>query len=95
MAVPMTKVRWNDNSAIQVTQPIAEVDNRPLIFVVSSFDKGTEDLGIYSGQDFYNMFGVPTSARHGQNGIQAQRIINAGGRLLVKRVCAPILLLQM
>jgi len=89
MAVPMTKVRWNDNSAIQVTQPIAEVDNRPLIFVVSSFDKGTEDLGIYSGQDFYNMFGVPTYARHGQNGIQAQRIINAGGRLLVKRVCAP------
>ena len=88
MAVPMTKVNWIDQSAIEVPQQIASVDNRPLFFVVSSFDKGTEDLTVISGQDFYNMYGVPLFSRHGQNGIQAQRIINAGGRLLVKRVCA-------
>ncbi len=88
MAVPMTTVNWHDNSAIQVTNTIAELDNRPLFFVVSSFDKGTEDLTVISGQDFYNMYGTPYFARHGQNGIQAQRLINAGARLLVKRVCA-------
>lgn len=88
MAVPMTKVNWFDNSAIQVTQNIPELDTRPLFFVVSSFDKGTEDLNVISGQDFYNMYGVPLFANHGQNGIQAQRLINAGARLLVKRVCA-------
>ena len=88
MAIPMTKVNWYDNSAIQVTQDIPEIDNRPIFFVVSSFDKGTEDLNVISGQDFYDMYGIPYFSRHGQNGIQAQRIINAGGRLLVKRICA-------
>ena len=88
MAVPMTKVNWIDQSAIEVPQNITDIDNSALFFVVSSFDKGTEDLTIISGQDFYDMYGVPLFSRHGQNGIQAQRIINAGGRLLVKRVCA-------
>ena len=88
MAVPMTKVNWIDNSAIQVTQPIPELDTRPIFFVVGSFDKGTEDLTLISGKDFYKMYGTPLFARHGQNGIQAQRLINAGARLLVKRVCA-------
>ena len=88
MAVQMTKVNWIDNSAIQQTQNIPELDTRPLFFVVSSFDKGTEDLNVISGTDFYNMYGTPLFTRHGQNGIQAQRLINAGAKLLVKRVCA-------
>ena len=88
MAVPMTKVNWYDNSAIETSQPIVALDNRPLFFVVGSFDKGTEDLNVVSGQDFYDMYGTPLFTRHGQNGIQAQRLINAGARLLVKRVVA-------
>ena len=88
MAVPGTTFNWIDQSGIAVTQSIPEVDRRPLFFVVSSFDKGTEDLTVISGKDFYDMYGTPASARHGQNGIQTQRIINAGGRILVKRICA-------
>ena len=88
MAVPVTTVNWIDQSNITVPVNIPEIDNRPLFFVVSSFDKGTEDLTITSGQDFYNMYGTPLFSRHGQNGIQVQRLINAGARVLVKRICA-------
>lgn len=89
MAVPMSKFNWFDNSAIQTDQDVEVVDNRPIFFVVSSFDKGPEDLRDISGQDFYSLYGTPTFAKHGQNGIQTQRIINAGGRILAKRICAP------
>lgn len=88
MAVPMTKVNYIDRSAIETTRDIVAVDNRPLFFVVGSFDKGTEDLNVVAGQDFYDMYGTPLFTKHGQNGIQAQRLINAGARLLVKRVVA-------
>lgn len=88
MAVPMTKINWFDNSAIQVTNDIPEIDNRPLFFVVSSFDKGPEELREISGQDFFDLYGTPLYAKHGQNGIQVQNIINNGGKVLVKRVCA-------
>ena len=88
MAVPITKVNYIDRSAIEVTPAIVDTDDSPLFFVVSSFDKGTEKLNVVSGKDFYDMYGTPVFAKHGQNGIQAQRLINAGARLLVKRVVA-------
>ena len=59
------------------------------IFRVSSFDKGPEDLREIDSGDFKDYYGTPTFDKHGQNGIQAQRIIDAGGTLLVKRICAP------
>lgn len=86
---PGTNIDWFDQSQINQDTPIADIDNRPLFMVVSSFDKGPEDLMEVQGDDFNKLFGKMYFERHGQNAIQAQRIINAGGRLLLKRVCAP------
>lgn len=85
---PGTIVNWYDQSEYTTDTPIAEVDNSPLFMVVSSFDKGPEELMEVSGEDFNSLFGTMYFDKHGQNAIQAQRIINAGGRLLVKRVVA-------
>lgn len=65
------------------------MEDRPLFMVVSSADKGPEDLMEIYGEDFRNLFGTLTFKKHGQNGIQAQNIIDAGGALLFKRVTAP------
>ena len=85
---PGTIVNWYDQSEFPQENTIAEVDNSPLFMVVSSFDKGPEELMEVSGEDFNSLFGTMYFDKHGQNAIQAQRIINAGGRLLVKRVVA-------
>lgn len=83
-----TVVNWHDNSGIREAQEIPSIVNRPLFMVVSSFDKGPEKLMEVEGEDFNKLFGTVYYAKHGQNGIQAQNIINAGGRLLVKRIVA-------
>ena len=85
---PATIVNWHDNSEIKNTQTTKSVDNKALFAVVSSFDKGPEDLMEVEGEEFNELFGTMSFDKHGQNAIQAQRIIDAGGRLLVKRVCA-------
>lgn len=85
---PATIVNWHDNSEINTAQATSTVDNKALFAVVSSFDKGPEDLMEVEGEQFNELFGTMSFEKHGQNAIQAQRIINAGGRLLVKRVCA-------
>lgn len=79
---------WYDLTEQQEVVTIPAVSNAPLFMLVGSFDKGTEELGEYEGAAFKNMFGAPSFVRHGQNSIQAQNIIDHGGRLLVKRVCA-------
>ena len=90
---PGTIVNWIDESNTP-SLPNTVVDNtRPLFFVVSSFDKGSEKLMEIEGNDFFNMFGTPLFSKHGQNGIQAARLVNSGARLLVKRVCADDALL--
>ena len=85
---PGTIVNWFDQSEIGQETTIAEIDNKPLFMVVSSFDKGPENLQEVEGTEFNNYYGTMYFEKHGQNAIQAQRIIDAGGRLLVKRVCA-------
>lgn len=87
---PGTIFNWFDESGIPETNEINEVrNNSPLFMVVGSFDKGPEDLREVYGETFNALYGDKMYfERHGQNAIQAQRIINAGGRLLIKRVCA-------
>lgn len=83
---PGTIVHWHDESAIGTTTP-AVVDNSPLFLTASSFDKGPEDLRVVRGQQFYDLYGTNIDFfKHGQPAIQAANIINAGGRLLVKRL---------
>lgn len=85
---PGTIVNWYDQSELSQTTTTDSVDNKSLFMVVSSFDKGPEDLMEVEGTDFAKLFGKMYFSKHGQNAIQAQNIIDAGGRLLVKRVCA-------
>lgn len=85
---PGTIFNWYDQSEFEQTTEPASLDNKPLFMVVSSFDKGPETLMEVEGTDFVRLFGNMYFEKHGQNAIQAQRIINAGARLLVKRVCA-------
>ena len=86
---PGTIFRWHDQSEIVANTPVDSVDNSPLFLQVFSSDKGTEDLIEITRDNFKNMYGTMNFARHGQSAIQAQNIVNAGGRLLAKRVVAP------
>lgn len=83
-----TQFNWYNQSEFKTENDLSSVDNKPLFMVVSSFDKGPEELMEIYGSNFSNLFGTMSFERHGQNAIQAQRIINAGGKLLLKRVCA-------
>ena len=80
---------WNDQSMISSETATTDSLYHPLILVVSSFDRGTEKLSRYVGDEFFNMFGSKMSfAKHGQAAIQAARVVAAGGELLVKRIVA-------
>ena len=85
---PGTIFNWHDNSAIDNTSTSVSNDSAPLLMQVFSADKGTEDLIEISGSDFDAMYGKMSFTRHGQSAIQAKNIIDAGGRLLAKRVVA-------
>ena len=89
MSYPGSTFTWHDQSAIAQNEAIETVDNSPLFFAVSSFDRGPEDLRVVSNKDFYNLYGNKMNFnRHGQPAIQAANIINGGGRLLIKRLVA-------
>ena len=83
-----TIFNWHDNSAFEVetTSPIAS--NQPLFMVVAPFDKGPENLMEIDSRNFNSIFGKSDFDRFGQISLEAQNIIDAGGRLLIKRVCA-------
>lgn len=86
---PGTIFNWHDNSGFQTTTTSVADSTAPLFFQVFSSDKGTEELTEYSSSSAFDaMYGSMDFARHGQAAIQAKRIIDAGGRLLVKRVVA-------
>ena len=85
---PDTIFNWHDNSGIDNTSTSVSNDSAPLLMQVFSADKGTEDLIEISGSDFDAMYGTMSFTRHGQSAIQAKNIIDAGGRLLAKRVVA-------
>lgn len=84
---PATIFNWHDNSGLQTTTSPQNTD-APLFMQVFSADKGTEDFVEISGSDFNAMYGTMSFDKHGQSAIQAQRIIDAGGRLFAKRVVA-------
>jgi hypothetical protein len=83
-----TIFNWHDNSGFNVEAAAVDTTNRPLFMVVNSFDKGPEKLMEVDATMFNSLYGNMSYEKHGQASIQAQGIINAGGRLLVKRVCA-------
>ena len=86
---PGTILNIIDNSYI-IPEP-DELDSldRPLFMLVSSFDKGPEELQVVTGNKFYELYGNTMSfARHGQGPLQSKLIIDNGGSLLVKRIVA-------
>jgi predicted RNA binding protein with dsRBD fold (UPF0201 family) len=85
---PGTIFNWHDNSGFDISATSGSNDSAPLLMQVFSSDKGTEDLIEISGSDFDAMYGTMSFSRHGQSAIQAKAIIDAGGRLLAKRVVA-------
>jgi hypothetical protein len=85
---PGTQFNWYDESFISNETPVTVADDAPLFMAVSSFDKGPENFIEVGGQEFNQLFGTMNFFKHGQNALQLQNIINAGGRLLVKRVVA-------
>ena len=66
---PGTKVNWYDNSALTIAEEIPDIQNKALFMVVSSFDKGPEDLREVYGNEFVSLYGNPLFSKHGQNGI--------------------------
>lgn len=86
---PGTIVNYIDNSYIVPEQDALDTTERPLFMLVSSFDKGPEDLRVVVGNKFYELYGDTMSfARHGQGPLQSKLIIDNGGALLVKRIVA-------
>ena len=88
MASPGTQFIWHDLSYINNQNDAQPVEYAPLFLTASSFVKGPEDMRVVSGNQFYQLYGAPSFDKDGQPAIQAARIIDAGGRLLVKRVVA-------
>lgn len=84
---PGTIFNWHDQSGIQQKE-VQTIDNSPLFLVVSSFDRGPEELNIVSTK-FYDLYGSKMNFdKHGQPALQAANMIDNGARLLVKRLVA-------
>lgn len=80
---------WTWYEQINEVSPSTVQDTRPLYLAFFSSDKGTEEITNLSGNDFFNMYGKKADFfKHGQPLIQAHRIINAGGKILGKRLVA-------
>ena len=81
--------KWIDQT-VEVNNSAETVDNAVLFLTASSFDRGPDEKMIrVKGDNFYKLFGTNNRfSKHGQPAIQAARIIDAGGELLVKRIVA-------
>ena len=78
-----------DNSGINTNTPVEVNAYKPLFLTVGSFDKGIEGFNRVFGDDFYKIYGSKMNfSKHGQNAIQAKKLIDAGAELLIYRVCA-------
>ena len=83
-----TIIEYDDQSAI-TTLPIADVRTQPLYLSLFTSDKGPEEWTVMSGEDWFKAYGDSVSfAKHGQPLLQAAISINAGARLLSKRLVA-------
>lgn len=91
MPYASTTFKWYDQSAIPAIPADATVEdpNIPLCLVCVASDKGPEDMRKVYGDTFYKLYGNDIQfSKYGQPLLQAARIIDAGGRLLIKRVVA-------
>lgn len=86
----MIGTRYNiyDQSAIEEISQVEETDDSPVVLTAFASAKGTEDWFDLKGQAFNNMFGLPSFKAYGQTSIQNQNMINAGARLVGKRLVA-------
>lgn len=84
---PSTTFIIEDRSYVEDLQ-INEQNPSPLFAQFFTSDKGPEEMGEYTGEEF-KIFGSPNFARHGQPLLQAQRLINNGATVLAKRIVAP------
>lgn len=84
------KYIWNDLSQINQTKTTMQEDYQPLTMMVSSSEKGPEELMlITSPEEFESLYGSNNKFEsHGQPIIQAKAILDAGGALLFKRLVA-------
>ena len=64
------------------------MDNAPVVLAAFGADKGTEDMFDLSGTDFTTMFGDPSYKKYGQGSIQIRKLVDAGARVVGKRVVA-------
>lgn len=87
MSYPGTIFEYVDQSDIPVLETSKPIV--PTYMVALTADKGPEEDLFVEGKDFFSLYGNSISfERHGQPLLQAAGIINAGGRLYVKRVVA-------
>lgn len=87
---PGTIFEYIDQSDIPVLETAQVVE--PLYMAGITSDKGPEDALVVKGNTFYQLYGRDLSKafiKHGQPLIQAATIIDAGGKLYVKRVVDP------
>jgi hypothetical protein len=84
-----TKFNIIDMSQITEIETITTPDAAPVILTCFPSAKGTERLVEISGTDYRTMFGDPDFKKYGQVSIQNQRMIDAGAKLLCKRIVAP------
>ena len=83
-----TIIEYDDQSQIR-TLPIADVRNKPMYLSLITSDKGPEEWTCLTGEDWFKAYGDNISfARHGQPLLQAAISINAGAKLLTKRLVA-------
>jgi len=85
---PGSIFEWEDDSVVE-SLAIADTTVRPVFMAGITSDKGTEDFTTQVGSAFFKQYGDISFAKHGQPLLQAANIINAGGKLFVKRVVAP------
>ena len=85
---PNTVFEIVDNSDITVPVQQTVVDEKPVFLAVFTSDKGSEEYGLYTADNFTSQFGDVSFAKHGQPLLQAAMTVNAGAALYCKRCVA-------
>ncbi len=87
---PGTIFEYIDQSDIPVLETAQVIE--PLFMFGITSDKGPENALVVKGDTFYQLYGrdmTKAFVKHGQPLIQAATVIDAGGKLYVKRVVDP------
>lgn len=83
-----TKFELYNQSAIEEIPQIQEIDDSVVILTAMAASKGTEELFDLKGQAYLDMFGQANFKAFGQTSIQNQKMIEAGARIIGKRLVA-------